>query len=77
MPTLLLEEGFKFFFYANEHLPMHIHVVRGGGYAKIDLTTFNVVENYFKKSELKRILEITRAHRVEFMEGWHAYFNKR
>ena len=50
MPTLLLENGFKFFFYANEHLPMHIHVSLGDGYAKIDLVTMAVTENYFKKS---------------------------
>ena len=32
-PTLLIENGFKFFFYANEHLPRHIHVVKGDDYA--------------------------------------------
>ena len=26
MPTLLRKDGFKFFFYANEHEPKHIHV---------------------------------------------------
>jgi len=37
MPTLLNEKGFKFFFYANEHEPMHIHVMKGDGFAKIEL----------------------------------------
>ena len=27
MPTLLRQDGFKFFFYANEHEPKHIHVI--------------------------------------------------
>ncbi|WP_462322660.1 DUF4160 domain-containing protein [Halochromatium sp.] len=26
MPTLLIQDGFKFFFYANEHEPKHVHV---------------------------------------------------
>lgn len=37
MPTLLNENGFKFFFYANEHEPKHIHVARSDGFAKVEL----------------------------------------
>jgi hypothetical protein len=29
MPTLLDKDGYKFFFYANEHLPKHVHVLKG------------------------------------------------
>jgi Domain of unknown function (DUF4160) len=39
MPTLLIYEGFKFFFYANEHEPKHIHVLKGVDFAKIDLAS--------------------------------------
>jgi len=77
MPTLLLENGYKFFFYANEHLPMHIHVSRGDGYAKIDLVTLVVTENYFQKSELKQVLEIVGRHKSAFVRSWYEYFNCR
>jgi hypothetical protein len=40
MPTLLMQDGFKFFFYANEHEPKHVHVAKGDDYAKIELKTF-------------------------------------
>ena len=43
MPTLLNKDGFKFFFYANEHEPKHIHVMRGDGFAKIELDNLKVV----------------------------------
>ncbi len=43
MPTLLIKNGFKFFFYANEHLPRHIHVVKGDSYAKIGLNNMDVL----------------------------------
>jgi len=76
MPTLLIKDGFKFFFYANEHLPMHIHVLKGNGYANINLTTFAVTENYFKASELKRALEITTMHQSEFMGKWYEFFSQ-
>ena len=41
MPTLLNLNGFKFFFYANEHEPKHIHVMKNNGFAKIHLANLN------------------------------------
>ena len=29
MPTALDREGFKYFFYSNEHMPEHVHVKNG------------------------------------------------
>jgi len=77
MPTLLIQDGFKFFFYANEHLPVHVHVIRGNSYAKINLSDLRVVESFMKSAELKRSLEIVAEHRAEFMEEWNGFFNKR
>jgi hypothetical protein len=77
MPTLLLQEGFKFFFYANEHLPMHVHVSKGSGYAKINLVQMEVVDNCLKSAELKRAVAIANEHRNVFLEKWHEFFDKR
>lgn len=76
MPTLLVQDGFKFFFYANEHEPKHIHVTKGGEYAKIEIKTLRVVRNYLKPKELKRALQITREHRREFERRWDEYFRR-
>jgi hypothetical protein len=43
MLTLLLQDGFKFFFYANEHEPKHIHVENVNGFVKIELKKLRVV----------------------------------
>ncbi len=48
MPTLLIYDGFKFFFYANEHEPKHVLVMKGGDFAKIELGTLKVINNYMK-----------------------------
>jgi hypothetical protein len=48
MPTLLLHDGFKFFFYANEHEPKHVHVMKGGDFAKIEIVSLKVVDDYMK-----------------------------
>lgn len=77
MPTLLLQDGFKFFFYANEHLPMHVHVCKAGSYLKINLATMEVVECFMKTSELKSVMAITMEHRAEFVRKWNEFFNKR
>lgn len=52
MPTLLLHEGFKFFFYANEHEPKHVHVMKGGDFAKIELANLRVVNSCLKAQDL-------------------------
>ncbi len=77
MPTLLNLNGFKFFFYANEHEPMHIHVSKGDEYAKIELATLKVTRNTFKSKDLKQVLHITQIHKQAFTEAWNEYFGKR
>jgi hypothetical protein len=77
MPTLLNLNGFKFFFYANEHEPMHIPVSKGDEYAKIELATLKVTRNTFKSKDLKQVLHITQIHKQAFTEAWNEYVGKR
>lgn len=74
MPTLLVKFGLKFFFYANEHEPKHIHVAKGGDFAKIELANLKVVKNFLKPSDLKKALVLIREHRLEFERRWNEYF---
>lgn len=74
MPTILIKNGFKFFFYANEYLPKHIHVIKADNFAKIDLNNLRIIENHFKVRELKQVLEITRENKEYFLRRWNEYF---
>ena len=74
MPTLLLLNGFKFFFYANDHLPAHVHVLRGERWAKIELSTFAVKHSTLKNQELRECLKIVERHQSDFLERWNAWF---
>jgi hypothetical protein len=76
MPTLLLKDGFKFFFYANEHLPKHIHVTKGDEYAKINLETMTFVENFFNRSSTRRIMVIVNENKEYFIRRWYEYFKR-
>jgi hypothetical protein len=75
LPTLLNQNGFKFFFYANEHEPKHIHVSKGDGFAKIELKSLEVVQNYFKPKDLKLAIQIVKDNKEEFERVWDEWFN--
>ena len=64
MPTVLREYGFRFHFYLNDHLPMHVHVSRGGSEAKVLLEpTIELTKNNgFKAQEVRRIIHIVVAN---------------
>jgi hypothetical protein len=75
LPTLLNQNGFKFFFYANEHEPKHIHVVKNEGFAKVELESLTIVQNYLKAKDLKVALEIIKENKSEFERRWDEWFN--
>ncbi|MBJ7898337.1 MAG: DUF4160 domain-containing protein [Cyanobacteria bacterium RI_101] len=62
MPEIFRTEGYVFFFYANEgQEPMHVHVRRGGGYAKFWIEPLEL--DYAKGLKTK---EIIRAEKLVF-----------
>jgi hypothetical protein len=75
VPTLLKQNGFKFFFYANEHEPKHIHIIKGEGFAKVELETLKVTQNFLKPKDLKIALEIIKQNQINFIRVWDEWFN--
>ena len=56
MPTIFKQNGFRFFFYSNDHLPKHIHIEKSGKTAKFFLDPIHlVVSKKFSASELREI----------------------
>jgi hypothetical protein len=76
LPTLLNQAGFKFFFYANEHEPKHVHVIHGDDYVKIELFTLKISHCYMKPKALKRALALVELNQNYFEERWDDYFNQ-
>ena len=76
MPTLFTVEGFRFFFYSNDHEPMHVHVQHADGEASFVLVGDVVLRDSqgMKMQELRRAEELIRAHRTEIEEKWNAFF---
>ncbi len=79
MPTVLLINGFRFFFYSNENdEPIHIHVKKGSAEGKIWLEPKCLIAylHGFTNAEENNILEIVNDN-FEFLKTkWNEYFNK-
>lgn len=77
MPTLLVTEGFRFFFFSNEgtELP-HVHLEYGDGHAKFWLQAVELVEAHrMKPKELRRARLLVDKHQAVFLESWHEHFS--
>ena len=65
MPTILVIFGLRFYFFANEHLPIHVHLENADGLAKIALEPeIKLVENNgIKPKDIKRAMSIVEQYR--------------
>ena len=77
MPTVLRIDGFRFFFFSNEHEPEHIHIEKADMYARIELETLQVTDNYNVNSkDLKKMIEIIKNNEDKLKGAWNEYFAK-
>jgi len=82
MPTILLIQGWRLYFWANEnHEPIHIHAEKGDMECKywLDVENFEIKESmsYNMSAQSKReIKRIIYAHFDYIVMEWHAFFNK-
>jgi hypothetical protein len=76
MPTLFILFGMRFHFYSKEHLPAHIHVVKGDATAKFVIEpTIVLIENKgFKPQELKLAESVIEENRELIVMNWKRYF---
>ncbi|MGB0933132.1 MAG: DUF4160 domain-containing protein [Lishizhenia sp.] len=76
MPTILRTNGFRFFFYSNEHLPKHIHVEKDNKTAKFNLNEAQLIKfRGFNASEIKEIRKLVVENLDLFKNKWDEYFN--
>ena len=75
MPTIFEEDGYRFFFYSNEHQPVHVHVRFGGGEA-----IFNIGDQVelresqgLKMRELSKAEKLAEENKKLIIEKWHEY----
>ena len=76
MPTLFTIFGLRFYFYSEEHLPIHVHVRNSDGRAKIQVDPEVVlIENKgIKPNDLKKALTLTHLYKEQIKEFWYECF---
>lgn len=78
MPEVFRELGYRFYFYSDDHLPIHIHVEYGNGEAKFNISdkgaTLKI--NYgLKANELKTAKRLIDSNIDRIISRWIEYFS--
>ena len=75
MPRVFEKEGYRFFFYSNEHDPAHVHVTKGDGEAVLSLGPPAEVRESagMKVKELARAVELAEENRGLILRVWHEH----
>ena len=76
MPSVLNADGYNFFFYSNEHEPVHVHVRNGSGKAKFDVSDgVQLLESKgMKVAELRKAQELAEKNIEIIRSKWDEYF---
>jgi hypothetical protein len=78
MPIIFEKHGYRFFFYSNEHQPIHVHVRYGGGEAVFNVETeVELRESQgLKIKELSQAQELAEENRQRIIEKWHEHLDR-
>lgn len=77
MPTLFIIFGLRFFFYSNEHLPIHIHVKNTDGEAKFEVENVKLISNKgLKKKDINLAESIIEENKEIIILKWIEYHGK-
>ncbi len=78
MPKVFEKDGYRFFFYSNEHRPIHVRVRYGDGEAVFEVEQrVDLHESQgLKVRELKKAEELATEPRGLITERWNEHFNR-
>jgi hypothetical protein len=76
MPTILHKDGYRLVIYPNDHVPAHVHVLKGDAEIRIDLgdeerrPTLLSIRGSISNKEVARGLELVIANQMLCLEQW-------
>jgi len=79
MPEIFRLFGLRFFFYSDEHLPIHVHVKNGAGEAKFEIAKDKIILKQsfgMKSKDLKMAEDLILQHQDLIIDHCIKYFNK-
>ena len=76
MPELFRMFGMRFFFYMNDHLPIHIHVRNADGEARFEVGLVKLIESKgIKPKDLVLAEALIEERKEEIIKKWKEVFN--
>jgi Domain of unknown function (DUF4160) len=77
MPRIFEEDGYRFFFYSNEHPPIHVHVRYGAGEAVFTMEpAIELRESHgLKVRELSKAQGLAEKHQELIIQKWHEHLD--
>ena len=77
MPIVFQKDRYRFFFYSNEHRPIHVHVRYGGGEAVFYVeSAVELRESHgLKLKELSRAQRLAKEHQQLIIQKWHEHID--
>ncbi len=77
MPTVFTKDGFRFFFYSNDHTPIHVHVRKGNGEAVFEVEGTVILRESvgLKTKELSKAEDLADENIELIIQKWHEYFD--
>lgn len=78
MPKIFERDGYRFFFYSNEHRPIHVHVRYSDGEAVFEVEqSVELRESQgLKVRELAKAEKLAIEHQSIIIQKWHEHFNR-
>ncbi len=78
VPTVFIKNGFRFFFYSNEHRPIHVHVRKGDGEAVFEVEDQILLRESvgMKTRELRDAEDLAAEHRQLIITMWHEHIDR-
>ena len=76
MPTVLYVFGIRFFFYPNDHEPIHVQVEYQGKSAKIQVEpeVILIENNGLKPQIIKKAIDSVLFYKEDIIKAWHEIF---
>jgi len=75
MPVVFEQDGYRFFFYSNDHIPIHVHVQKGDGEAVFTMEGEVALRESqgLKVRELSRAQELAEERKEFIIQKWHEH----
>jgi len=78
MPELFRFFGIRFFFFSNDHLPIHVHVKNADGSARFEVNPLKLIENKgMKNKDIYLAESIIEENTDLIVQKWNDYFNEK